>query len=128
MNLISDGVNLHVDTLLDPAVAGELVEFRRGTSSVKVWAAIGKTDWDEPVGGDGGETYIGTSSTDFLVRPSDLVLGGARVEPRRGDVIVRSNGAAYSVIPGLSSAPSEPNDGREGMFRIHTQKRKRATT
>jgi hypothetical protein len=126
MSLMTDAVELHLDTLLDPEVAGELVEIRMGSSSVDIWAAMGKTDWDEPTGGDAGETYIGTSSTDFIVRRSDIVLGGSPIVPERGMLVIRSNGSEYGVMPGLNSAPAEPNDGQEKMFRIHTQKRKQA--
>lgn len=126
MNAQTQALQLHADVLTDPDIAGEWVTFESGTSKVKLLAAMGKTDWNEATGGEGGDAYVGVSSTDFIVKRSDLVLGGKPIVPRRGQKVTRADGSIYRVIPGLNSVPAEPNDGREVLMRIHTVKAREA--
>jgi hypothetical protein len=118
-NLLNRAVTTHVARL--QKAAGELVTYRRGSSFVELIAVIGATVFDEAIGE--GETTAETRSVDFIFATNELVLGAERIDPKRGDVVERKNGETFDVMPGTNTAPSQWNDGRQNLHRVHTVRR-----
>ena len=116
---MEEGLTLHADRLHE--AGGEQVTFRRGSSSVKLVAAIGSSESEEQ--NAEGETTAQLRLVDFIFKASELKLGGKPIEPIRGDQIIRDSGDIYDVYPTNSGAPSVYNDGREVLHRVHTVRR-----
>jgi hypothetical protein len=119
MNLITEGLTLHASRLQE--AGGEVVTFRRGSSSVKLTAVVGSSDSEEQ--NAEGETTAQLRLVDFIFKASELILGGKQIEPVRGDQIIRANGDVFDVYPTNDAAPSVFNDGREVLHRVHTVRR-----
>jgi hypothetical protein len=115
MNMLNDALALHWKSL--KVAAGETVQYVRGSSVSDVSAVIGQSEFEEASGE--GETRTLRKSTDFLILRDDL---GS--EPQRGDVIKRSTGEVYDLLPGSSGSSWHWSDGRQTHYRIHTILRK----
>ena len=101
--------------------AGESVTYKRGGSQVTLTAVLGQTTFDE-IGGD-GEIHAQIKSVDFIVVPSELILGGSVEEPTRGDTITRENGEVFDVMPGSNGRHWTWSEGNQSHIRIHTVRR-----
>src|SRR5689334_16017948 len=67
------------------AVAGVAVTYCRGDLTVAVSAVPGSTTFEESSFEDAAN--IGFTSSDWIFRCSDLLLGGQQITPRRGDQV-----------------------------------------
>ena len=94
------------------------VTYTRGVLSVSPDATIGETIWEA----DGQyEVSDRTTSTDFLIRVVDLVLGGVTVLPVAGDQIT-SGGATFEVMSPASEPEWRYSDPQNrDTLRVHTK-------
>ena len=102
--------------------ASRPVTYRRGDQQVVVNATLGRKDF-EADSQDGGRLYF--RSNDFLIRTTDLVLGGVPVLPERADQIdVDFDGttATFEVLAQDGIPPWEFSDPFQQILRIHTKK------
>lgn len=120
-----------MSTFLDDAVswmvgavhsrAGRTVTYRRGLSTTTLTAAGWVRDYQVF---DASGTYSDLTLHDWQIVPSDLLIGGVQVEPKRGDQIEVSIGGStryYDVCP-LGRKPCfEIVDGGENAMVIHTR-------
>ena len=94
------------------------VTYRRGPLSVEIPATVGRSEMDLL---DESGAAIRVASRDYLVAAADLVLGGAAVEPARGDRIEDARDGTFEV---LSPGTGEP-DWRwmlnRRMYRVHVK-------
>jgi hypothetical protein len=101
-------------------MAGLVTYSRPGSTPLAVGpipAKLGKTPY-ETVDASGVVTTV--ESRDFLIEAADLVLGGAAVEPARGDRITDAVGQVWEVALG----PGQQCFRRvefDTVFRIHTK-------
>ena len=98
-----------------------VVTYRRGGVSVDLPATTGRTLFEV----DGGRGILEkVESRDFLVRGSDLVLGGATVLPERGDRVRETRGGMVFVHEVMAPG-GEPHfrwsDPYRRTLRIHTK-------
>jgi len=69
------------------------VTYRRGADSVELLATVGATRYEVD---DGYGVVVEQEMRDYIVAAADLVLGGQRTLPERGDEIVEiRDGQAY---------------------------------
>jgi len=81
-NILKTGIQFLADKL--KAHASETVIYKRGADTVTICATFGKTNYQ--IEGDCG-FKIGGEITDFLIAPSDLIIGGLLTLPKAGDQI-----------------------------------------
>ncbi len=98
------------------------VTYRRGIEEATIRATIGRTllKLDD---GYGGVRMVWTDR-DYLIRVADLVLGGNRAEPQRGDKvqeIVGTQTLEYEVLAPGQEPPWRWADPHRQMYRIHTK-------
>ena len=98
-----------------------VVGYHRGSDSVEVRAAIGKTTFEV----DSGYAVLERiESRDYLVPAADLVLDGETTLPARGDRIKETDGAIVFVYEVMAPG-SEPHftfsDPYRKTLRIHTK-------
>ena len=110
---LADQLNEHVATQ---------VTYRRGADEATVRATIGRTllKLDD---GYGGVRMVWTDR-DYLIRATELVLGGNPAQPLRGDQIREGIGAqtlVYEVLAPGEEPPWRWADPHRQMFRIHTK-------
>ncbi len=104
------------------------VVYQRGTDTVELLATIGTTVFQID---DGAGALLRIESRDYLIRATDLLVGGSSVLPRRGDRIRETKGTqvfVYEVVgPG-----DEPcwrwSDSYRQTLRIHTKQVDTETT
>ena len=93
------------------------VWFERDGQRIGLAATVGRTRFEST---DGYGRVTRSESRDFLVRAADLVLDGATVFPRPGDLIIEG-GRRFEVM----SPPGEPewrwSDVNSLALRIHTK-------
>ena len=120
MSLLSEGLSIHASRLHE--AAGELVTYRRGADTVTDLEAVrGQTRFEElPSEMD---ATIQTRTADWLIEPSNLILGGVAVKPSRGDQVITSGGDVFDVFPGADDKHWRYADQFETHFRIHSVKR-----
>ena len=98
----------------------DLVTYTRpGVQSIgPIAAKLGKTPY-ESVTSDG--MVFTAEARDFLIRSADLVIGGAQVDPERGDTITEADETVWTVmlIPG-GQCFARVEFG--AMLRIHTKR------
>jgi hypothetical protein len=96
--------------------AGVAVTYRRGGQSVAVTAVPSPGRFEEV-----GETdaHVAAERRDYLVKASNLVLGGSDTTPREGDEIVEA-GVTYRVVQGSDDKQWQWSDGGKTTRRIHT--------
>ena len=97
------------------------VTYARGEHSVEVQAAVGRTEFEV----DNGTGILEkVESRDFLIRTSDLVLGGQNVLPERGDRI-RETKDGLTYVYEVMAPGREPcwrySDPYRRALRIHTK-------
>jgi hypothetical protein len=106
-------------------VAGVTVTYQRGAARVTLRATPARTEYDE-VSAEG--LVIRQQLRDYLVRASDLVLGGAATLPAEGDEILESDAQTgktytYRVLPVPSGETWRYADPHRQELRIHTKLR-----
>ena len=103
-------------------VAAEDVVYTRGGTSIEIEAIPGSRNalLDEIEGEQ-------ASSVDFdwIISADNLLIGGVKVEPQKGDTIVwidaRDNTRTYKVLPDDNERCFRPVDQLGLMYRIHTK-------
>lgn len=100
------------------------VVYERGGETIEVLATIGRTLFEQ-VDASGGVVQK-FESRDFLVRASDLVLGGRPTLPKSGDRIRETSGeqvVVYEVLTPLggNEPPYRYSDPNRRTLRIHTK-------
>lgn len=101
-------------------LAREIV-YKRGSQTVSVSAATGRTDWD--VEAESGVVER-IESRDFFIRASDLVLSGSVVTPARGDIIKETiSGTTHLYEVNAPAGEDVYTYGTHGkdILRIHTK-------
>jgi hypothetical protein len=94
------------------------VVYRRGPLSVSLAATVGQSEMDVL---DEAGAVVRIATRDYLVTAADLVLGGAAVEPRRGDRIEDERDGLFEVLsPGAGEPDWRWMAGRR-MYRIHVK-------
>ena len=96
--------------------AARRVAYRRG-SRVAYLEAVPGTSLLK-VADDYGRMKLVRTDRDWLIRVRDLVLGGERTEPRRGDRIVDEEGNQFEVQP-VEGEP-EWRFSTPEVYRVHT--------
>ena len=104
------------------AHASRTVAYRRGADEVTVQAIVGRTllKLDDGYGG----VRMDWTDRDFLIAADDLILGGQKTLPRRGDQI-RETAAGKTLVYEVLAPGSEPewrwSDPHRRLVRIHTK-------
>lgn len=104
------------------ACASRPVVYRRGSDEVTVEAILGRTllKLDDGYGG----VRMEWTDRDFLIVAEDLVLGGQRTLPKRGDQI-RETQDGKTLVYEVLAPGSEPewrwSDPHRKLLRIHTK-------
>ena len=97
------------------------IQYQRGEDSIQISATIGRTTFMV----DNGSGILEESeSRDFLVRASDLDVGGISTPPRRGDKIHEARDGVvftYEVMSPNGEAPFRYSDAYRKTLRIHTK-------
>lgn len=106
-----------LDTTLKQS-AGDVIVYQRGSSTVSITAAVGATDGERM---DAGGMSYSFTSTDFLIKSSDLVLDGEVVMPAKGDRITY-DGRSYTVVVMQSGEkPYRESGTGSSVYRVHTK-------
>ena len=104
------------------AHASRPVIYRRGADAVTVQAIVGRTllKLDDGYGG----VRMEWTDRDFLIAADDLILGGQKTLPRRGDQI-RETAASKTLVYEVLAPGSEPewrwSNPHRRLLRIHTK-------
>ena len=98
--------------------ASSPVVYSRGLDRIALNAASGKTPFEQ-TNADGIMTQF--VSRDFIVKASDLCLGGGEILPAPGDRIEETVGATTRVFEVLSLAGAPHYTLAGAMIRIHTK-------
>ena len=119
MNLLERASNWLEDRRTEHAT--NTVTYQRGNDTVVVSASIGRTIFDVD---NGFGVVERTETRDFLVLTDDLVLGGARTRPERGDRVRETQGTTTFVYEVMAPG-KEPHwrysDPYRKSLRIHTK-------
>ena len=120
IDVLQDGLTWLRDQL--KANASQEVIYRRGAEEVTLKAVIGRTllKLDDGYGG----VRMEWTDRDFLIAAEDLILGGQRVLPERGDRILETHDGKTLVYEVLAPG-NEPewrwSDPYRTLLRIHTK-------
>ena len=119
MNLLERASNWLEDRRTEHATSS--VTYQRANDTVVVSASIGRTIFDVD---NGFGVVERTETRDFLVLTDDLVLGGARTLPERGDRVRGTQGTTTFVYEVMAPG-KEPHwrysDPYRKTLRIHTK-------
>lgn len=98
--------------------AAETVVYRRpGIGEVSVPAVFAsRTEQEEDASG----ITVYAKRPDFMVRPSDLVIGGVAIRPRRGDEITVTNEDGTKTVYELLDFPYQDSTRFGIRWRINT--------
>ena len=97
------------------------VLYRRGTAEASVPATVAATRFEVD---DGTGMILEQEVRDYLIAAADLVLGGERTLPERGDEIVETRGGAAYVYEVMDLGPERHYrfcDSDRTTLRIHTK-------
>jgi len=119
-DLLDDGLAWLAEQL--KAHASQTVVYRRGANEVTVQATVGRTllKFDDGYGG----VRMEWTDRDFLIAADDLVLGGEKTLPQRGDQVretVDSQTLVYEVLAPGSEPEWRWSDPHRRLLRIHTK-------
>jgi len=119
-DLLDDGLAWLAEQL--KAHASRTVVYRRGTSEVTVQALVGRTllKLDDGYGG----VRMEWTDRDFVIAADDLVLGGEKTLPQRGDQVretVDGKALVYEVLAPGSEPEWRWSDPHRRLLRIHTK-------
>lgn len=98
------------------ALMGGNVTYHRGNSSVEVTATRGRSDFQSV--SDGQTVEIQSRTSDFLIKASDLVIGGNVITPAAGDKIRWVEGSITQVYE-VTNPPFTQSDTHGYYLRIH---------
>ena len=119
--LMERGLNLLIRAL--PATAGAKIDYQRGEDRVSVSAGFGRTEFQVE---DSGGMRLVHSDRDFLIATAELILGGQRAIPQRGDriTLVDPLGRFGDVFEVLAPAGADmySEDATGTLLRIHAKK------
>lgn len=119
MNLLERASNWLEDRRTQHATSS--VTYQRANDTVVVAASVGRTTFEVD---NGFGVVERTESRDFLVLTDDLVLGGTRTLPERGDRVRETQGATTFVYEVMAPG-KEPHwrysDLYRRTLRIHTK-------
>lgn len=104
------------------AHASRPVVYRRGADEVTVQAIIGRTLLKLDDGY--GSVRMEWTDRDFLIAAEDLILGGQRVLPKRGDQILETQEdktLVYEVLAPGNEPEWRWSDPYRQLLRIHTK-------
>ena len=96
------------------------VTYCRGAESVELQATVGQTTFE--VEREFGVQKV--ESRDFLIRATDLVLGGQPTEPQRGDRVKETLGGQVVVFEVMAPGDEPPwrySDPGRKTLRVHTK-------
>ena len=93
------------------------VWFERDGRRIGLQATVGRTRFESA---DEYGRVLRTESRDFLVRAADLVVDGAAVLPRPGDLIIESD-RRYEVMSPAGEPEWRWSDVNQTPLRIHTR-------
>lgn len=103
------------------AMQGVSAVYWRGTESVALTVVVGKSDHNVA---DAQGVVTTWQSQDVLLEASQLILGGARVEPDRGDTVRLTLNGADIVCRVQFPDPNRPafkfSDPYRQILRVHT--------
>jgi hypothetical protein len=118
-DLLATGAAWLAEKLL--AHAAQEATYERGSEAIVLRATVGRREVIT-------ETSVGLferhEQWEFVLRASDLVLGGVTVEPARGDRIkhVRSGVTqVYEVMPLAGEDAFRPSDPFGNLWRVHAK-------
>lgn len=97
------------------------VTYERGADSVDLAATVGRTVFEQA---DESGFIRRVESRDFLVRRTDLVLGGSETLPKAGDRVREADGAltqVYEVMAPGGEPPLRFSDPYRKVLRIHAK-------
>lgn len=96
--------------------AGRTITYARGAGSVELTAVVGNSGHDQL---DDTGMPVTAQSRDYIVKASDLMIGGTDVLPVAGDEI--TDGTATFVVRSIGSdAAWRYSDAARTTLRIHT--------
>lgn len=116
MTLFSDGLSAGFDSIED--VAGQEVTYSYDGQEITVTAVLGQNQAQET--NMGGRMLVTNRDADFLIRPSELKIGGNPVEPKRGNVITLADGTVFKVAAGAGGPCWRYSDSNKTFYRIQT--------
>jgi hypothetical protein len=117
MNVLEEGTEWLAGEL--QAFASRAVTYRRGGLVSSPIAAIPAQQMYEVEGEDGFATSV--QYFDWSIPAADLVLSGARIEPRAGDRITDGS-VTYDVLPVGKRPCVEPIDPAGILLLLHTRR------
>ncbi|MCL4742276.1 MAG: hypothetical protein KJZ54_08740 [Phycisphaerales bacterium] len=97
------------------------VTYQRGADSVDLAATVGRTVFEQA---DESGFIRKVESRDFLVRRTELVIGGSETLPKAGDRIREPDGEltqVYEVMAPGGEPPFRWSDPYRKVLRIHTK-------
>ena len=103
-------------------VGGVSVTYQRGSDTVSVTALIGDTRVE--LADNYGGVTVTSPIRDYIIRVSDLVLGGSVIEPAAGDQIRETSGSTtyvFEVMPAGADTAFRYSDRYRTAWRIHTK-------
>jgi hypothetical protein len=103
-------------------VAGELVQYWAGSQFVTLTGVPGTTQF----GSDDVEGMtVGFTSSDWIFKVSDLVIGGVAITPKRGHLVKKTVGAKTYVYEVLKDAEQVYRycDRERTRIRVHTKEK-----
>jgi hypothetical protein len=106
----------------------QTVVYQRGSNTVNVPATIGTTMFQVD---DGAGALLRVEARDYLIRATDLLLGGTPVLPQRGDRIRETQGTqvfVYEVVAPGDEPCWRYSDPYRRTLRIHTKQVDQETT
>lgn len=119
-SMLADAMAWLTDQVIEHNSVG--VVYQRRTLAVGLRVSVGTTLM-KLNDGDGG-IRMEWMDRDYLIRTTDLVLGGSPVEPERGDLILEVRGGrreVYEVGAPQSEQPWRWSDEHHTMIRVHTK-------
>jgi hypothetical protein len=100
-------------------VAGQSVMFSDGVNSANITGAT-KTRGQSLVNQAMG-VFTTLEQWDFLLDPSQIVLGGVTVKPVGGNQITTANGSVYEVMENSGEPAWRWSDSGKTQIRVHTK-------
>jgi len=97
------------------------VTYERGASTVDLAATVGRTVFEQA---DESGFIRKVESRDFLVRRTELILGGSETLPKSGDRVREADGSqtqVYEVMAPGGEPPFRFSDPYRNTLRIHTK-------
>lgn len=116
MSRFSERITAALDRIRSEAA--ESVTYKRGGQSVAVDAVSGATPVESYASFD---VVVDATWRDWLIKASELILGGRVVKPAIGDRITQSDGTTWEVLPVEGQRCWRPSDSQGYQIRIHTK-------